>query len=396
MKTKLLQTALLSSLLFFSACSEDKKQTQQKQIPDLPVQTITIKHQNIPIWMPYTGKTQASSTQEVRARVSGILEEIYYKDGQNVKKGQKLFKIEQADYIAALDTAKAKKRRNKASLKLALADVNRYKPLVAEGLSPRVTLEQYEAQVETLKADLTSDDAKIRQAELELSYTIIKAPIDGQASRRLVDIGNLVGKGEATVLTTINKTDPLYAYFSPSEEDFQKIRKFKDKDVLQAYITLNYQSEMLKNESALGFVNFSDNSINPNTSTISMRAEIPNANNSVLPGTFVYVNVFVTDRFKLAGVLPEVIFEDQRGKFVYVVDEKLTAQKKYIEIIFESRYFSLLKEGSLKDGEKVIVNALLRLKPNIKVKTTDMTGTKGISAIIKDNNLIPTLDKAKK
>ena len=394
----MLKKALLGSMLLLSiiGCSEQKKEQVQKQAPALPVEVVTISERHIPIWMPYTGKTQASSSQEVRARVQGILEEIYYKDGDNVKKGQKLFKIEQTDYIATLNTAKAKKRRDTATLKLAQADVNRYKPLVKDGLAPRVTLEQYEAQVETVKADIASDDAAIKQAELELSYTIIKAPIDGQASRRLVDIGNLVGKNESTLLTTINNTDPLYAYFSPSEEDFQKIRKFKDKEVLDAYITFNYQSEALKKESKFGFVDFSDNTVDPSTSTISMRAEIPNADNSVFAGTFVYVNVFVTEQFKLVGVPPEVISEDQRGKFVFVADEQNMAHKKYIEPVYESRFFTLLKKGSLEDGDKLIINALLRLKEKLLVQPTDVTDTKGIDAVIKENNLIPTLPKEMK
>ena len=394
----MLKKALISSaiVLSFLACGEKKQEQAQKQVQALPVQTITVKERHIPIWMPYTGKTQASSSQEVRARVSGILEEIYYKDGQNVKKGQKLFKIEQTDYIAALNTAKAKKTRDLATLKLAQADVNRYKPLVKDGLAPRVTLEQYEAQVATVQADISSDNAAIEQAKLELSYTVVKAPIDGQASRRLVDIGNLVGKNESTLLTTINNTDPLYAYFSPSEEDFQKIRKFKDQDVLQAYITFNYQSEVLKKESKFGFVDFSDNTVDPTTSTISMRAEIPNADNSVFPGTFVYVNVFITKQFELIGVPPEVIFEDQRGKFVFVVNEKNLAEKKYIQTIIESRFFTLLKKGSLADGDKVIINALLRLKENLLVEATDMSETKGIDAVIKENNLIPTIPETMK
>ncbi len=383
-------------LLAFAGCGEEKKQQEQKTVPALPVEIITIKERNVPIWMPYTGKTQASSSQEVRARVQGILEEIYYKDGDNVKKGQKLFKIEQTDYLASLNTAKAKKARNLATLKLAQADVNRYKPLVKDGLAPRVTLEQYEAQVATIQADLASNDAEIKQAELELSYTIIKAPIDGQASRRLVDVGNLVGKGEATILTTINNNHPMYAYFSPSEEDFQKIKKFKDRDVMEAYITFDYQSELLKNMSKLGFVNFSDNTVDPGTSTVSMRAEIPNEDNSVFPGTFVHVNIFVTERFKLVGVPPEVISEDQRGQFVYVVSEQNTAHKKYIEPVYESRFFTLLKKGSLDDGDKVIVSALIRLRENLPLKITDVTATKGIDAVIKDNHLIPELPEKKK
>ncbi len=386
---------MLGTLLLFSGCSETKQEMERKAPPPLPVEIITIKKQHIPIWMQYTGKTQASSSQEVRARVTGILEEIYYKDGAYVKKGQKLFKIEQDDYIAALDAAKAKKRRDLAALRLAKADVDRYKPLVKDGLAPRVTLEQFEAQVESFKADIVSDDASIRQAELELSYTIVKAPIDGQASRRLVDVGNLVGKSEATLLTTVNNTDPLYAYFAPTEEEFQKIAQFRSQDVLKAYIEVNYSSAALKAERKFGYVDFSDNTVDPMTSTVSMRAQIPNANHSVFPGTFVYVNVFVTDKFELIGVPPQILFEDQRGEFLYILDNEDKAVRVYIKPVYESRFFALLKEDTLKDGDRVIVNGLLRLKPGLKVAPTDVTDVKGLDAVLKKNNLIPTLPTEK-
>jgi multidrug efflux system membrane fusion protein len=210
----------------------------------------------------------------------------------------------------------------------------------------------------------------------------------------MVDVGNLVGKNESTLLTTINNTDPLYAYFAPSEEDFQKIAKFRKQDVMQAYINLNYQSEILKNEPIFGHVDFTDNTVNSNTSTVSMRAEVPNTDHTVLPGTFVYVNVFITDAYELIGIPPQVIFEDQRGKYVYTVGQDQTAQRVYISSILDSRFFVLLKkDGGLKDGDKIIINALLRLKPGVKVIPTDMTQTKGLDAVLKANNLIPALPK---
>ena len=384
----------ISTLLMLAGCSE-QKQEAPREAPALPVEVVSVFHKNIPIWLQYTGKTEASSSQEVRARVSGILEEVYYADGEDVKKGQKLFKIEQDKYIAALDAAKANKTRNLATLKLAQADVNRYKPLVDEGLAPRATLEAYEAQVATSKADISSDDASIKKAELERSYTIIKAPIDGQASRRLVDIGNLVGKNESTVLTTIKNTNPLYAYFAPSEEDFQKISRFRKQDIMDAYIEIDYQSKALKTERIFGKVNFSDNKVDPTTSTVSMRAEIPNDKNLIFPGTFVYVNVFVTDQFNLMGVPPQVLFEDQRGKYLYVLDDKSTAQRVYVKTIYDSRFFVLLEKDSLKDGDKIIINALMRLKPGVKVAPTDMTETKGLAAVLKENNLIPSMPAEK-
>ena len=376
-------------LLALAGCGEQKKAPAVKEAPPLPVEVVTIENKNIPIWMAYTGKTKASSSQQVRARVTGILEKIYYKDGDHVTKGQKLFKIEQTDYIAELELQKAKKIRDLAALKLALADVKRYEILAREGHASQAILETYQAKAETYAADIKYDDAKIKQAELMLSYTIVTAPIEGQTSRRLVDIGNLVGKNESTLLTTINKVDPLYAYFAPSEEDFQRIIQFHSSEVMDAYIDLNYQSQSLKTRRIFGSVTFSDNAVDPGTSTISMRVEVPNKDKSIFPGTFVYVNIFVTDKIPFIGVPPQVIFEDQQGRFVYVVDNKNTAQRVYIKPVYETRYYVLMKLDTLKEGDKVIINGLMRLKPDLKVNPVDVTDSKGIEAIIKANNLDP-------
>jgi RND family efflux transporter MFP subunit len=376
-------------LLALGGCGEQKKAPAAKEAPPLPVDVVTIENKNVPIWMPYTGKTKASSSQQVRARVSGILEEIYYEDGDHIEKGQKLFKIEQTDYIAELKRQKAKKARDLAALKLALADVKRYEILAKEGHASQSTLESYQAQAEAYAADIKYADAKIEQAELMLSYTIVTAPIAGQASRRLVDIGNLVGQNESTLLTTINKVDPLYAYFAPSEEDFQRIAQFHSSEVMDAYIDLNYQTKSLKARRIFGTVTFSDNTVDPGTSTISMRVEVPNKDKAIFPGTFVYVNVFVTDSIPFIGVPPQVIFEDQQGRFVYVVDDENTAQRVYIKPLYETRFFVLMKLDTLKEGDRVIINGLMRLKPDLKVSPTDVTDSKGIEAIIKINNLNP-------
>ena len=164
---------------------------------------------------------------------------------------------------------------------------------------------------------------------------------------------------------------------------------------MDAYIEVNYQSKGLKANPLFGHVDFSDNIVDPTTSTISMRAEIPNPKRAIFPGTFVYVNIFVTDRIKFMGVPPQVIFEDQNGYYLYKVDSEDRAQRVYIEPVFESRFFSLFKEGSLKSGDKVIVNALMRLKPGLSVAPEDVTDFKGIDAVIRLNNLIPNVSKEK-
>ena len=382
---KFLNPLLFVSLLLFTACSDEKPKVVKKKAPPLQVNTITVKKEPIAIWKQFTGITKASSDQEVKARVSGVLEEIYFEDGQQVQKGQKLFKIEQAEYLASLNAVKAKKAQDEASLKLALADVARYKPLVEEGLAPRATLEKYQAQLSGLEAAIAGDIAQISKAELELSYTIVKAPISGRVSARRVDVGNLVGEGESTLLTTIIKTNPLYAYFSPSNNDAKMFQKYRNKERPDAFIEVQ---GAMKNIRLDGHVDFQNNVVDPLTSTITMRATIDNPEAKIIPGTFVYVNLFINDKYSFLMIPPEIIFTDQLGTYVYTVDDNSTVKRVDIKTDYSTKYYVSAKEG-LKDGDKVIVSALVKLKSGRKVIASDVTDSRGIKAILEDNRLIP-------
>ncbi|MDQ7045602.1 MAG: efflux RND transporter periplasmic adaptor subunit [Sulfurimonas sp.] len=382
---RLFNTLLFLLFIFLSGCSEEQKLVVKKEAPPMDVNVIQVKKEAVSIWKQYTGTTKASSDQEVRARVSGVLEKIYFKDGELVKKGDKLFKIEQAKYISLLNSAKAKKAVDEASLRLALADAARYKPLVDEGLAPRATFEKYQAQVAGLKASIAGDVAEINKAKLELSYTIIKAPISGKMSARRIDIGNLVGQGEATLLTSITKIDPLYAYFSPSQDDVRLFKKYRNKDKPYAYIELDGSRENIRLD---GFVDFENNTVDPLTSTITMRATIKNADYSILPGSFVYVNLFINDKYEFLMLPPEVILRDQLGKFVYVVDENSKVKRVDVTTDYATKYYVSVKSG-LKDGDRVIVSSLVKLKKSMSVQAHDVTDAQGIQAVLKKHNLIP-------
>jgi len=379
------QALLLTSLILFSGCADEKKTVHKKELPPLEVQTITVKREPVPIWKRYTAMTKASSDQDVRARVSGILEKRYFKDGQLVKKGQKLFKIEQSEYIAILNAAKAKKEQDEASLSLAIADVNRYKPLVEEGLAPRATLEQYQAKRAGLKAAISGDIAQIDKAKLQLSYTVITAPISGRVSARYLDVGNLVGQGESTLLTKIVKIDPIYAYFSPSQKDFRLFQKYKNKKNSYAFIEVADSIEKIRLD---GYVDFANNTVDSLTSTITMRATINNKESKILPGTFVYLNLFINDTYKFMMIPPEVIFSDQLGDYVYIIDKSSKLKRADIKKGYATKYYASAETG-LKDGDKVVVSALMKLKSGVVVKMTDVTDKQGIQAILKNNNLIP-------
>jgi RND family efflux transporter MFP subunit len=377
------------SLLFLSGCGEEKKAKATKAPPPLNVETVTVEKKKFPLWMQYTGMTKAVSSQEIRARVSGRLEKRFFEDGAYVKEGDKLFLIEQAQYQSNLDAAKSRKEKDQAALALSKADVKRYQPLVKEGLAARSTLEQYEAKRDALIASIAADDAAIQNAELELSYTIITAPISGHASARRVDVGNLVGYGESTLLTTIVQTDKIYTYFSPSERDTQRLYRFRSRKELPAFIEVRGQGEdVFKRKRLDGVVDFSNNTVDPLTSTVTMRAIIDNKDKTVYPGTFVYINVFVTDQFDFIMVPPQAILEDQLGKFVYTVDANNTAKRTSVKINITTRYYTGISSG-LKDKDKVVISGLVKVQDGRLLAPEDMSETKGIDAVAKKYDLIP-------
>jgi len=387
-KNKLLRCAIfLIPLLIFNGCSEDKKQQDTtKKIVPLKVQTITVQKKPIPLWTRYTGRTKASNKQEVISRVSGILEKRYIKDGEYVKSGQKLFKIQQDEYIALLQVKTAKLQEDEASLKLADINVARYTPLAEEGLAPRATLESYQAESAKLKALIEGDKADIKKAKLNLSYTIIKAPISGKVSARRVDVGNMVDAKSSQVLTTIVKTDPIYAYFSPSQIDVMMFDKLSTEKKPYSFVEIETPFGVNRYD---GFVDFSDNVVDPLTSTITMRATINNQKNELLPGSFVHVNIFITDKKEFIMIPPHVILNDQLGKYVYIVDKDNKAKRVDIKTGYRTKYYASVTEG-LKDQDKVIVSSLIKIKPKQEVKYIDVTQKEGIDTILKENKLIPS------
>ena len=376
----ILLTAIMLLLPIAGFC-KDKKAAMAPEKPALPVEVIVVKKEPIPIWLEFTGKTEASKRVEVRARVTGVLEKVLFKEGALVKKGEPLFEIEKESYQDDLRQAQAKRKRDQATLDLATANVKRFEPLVAEGLAPRLTLEEYQAKRNELLATLEGNDAVIRTAKLNLSYTTVRAPISGLISRLQVDVGNVVGFGEKTVLTTMVSDDPMYAYFRPTEEEFQIMRKFASKEVLDARVRVPSQLSVIKREPFTGKVDFADNRIDSMTGTITKRVSVANPEHQLLEGTFVYAEIFLTDQISFLMVPPHVVLEDQQGSFLYVVDEKNQAQRINVNRGFEGRHYLEIKEG-LDDGAQVIISALTKLRPGMSVTAKDTTATKGVMAIM--------------
>lgn len=367
MKKYLFMPLFISTLFLFVGCEKKKEEVKQepkKQI--LEVKVHTMKKQAYPIWVDFSGKTEAFKSVEVISRVNGELKKIFFQAGSQVKKGDILFKIDDSQYKAVLEQKNAAMEKNIASLNLAIANVKRYKPLVEKGLAPREKLDELIASQKQLQATVDADRASIKQAKLDVQYTSVKASIDGQIGKELVDVGNLVG-ATSTVLANIVDASTLHVNFSPSAKEVSLIKQYKSEKnpSVKVYLEDNENIELQGN------IDFIDNTTNVKTGTVQMRAKIDNSKNIVFPGTFVRLKLFISDKIPFLAIHPDMVGQNQLGSFVYVVNTQNKLEKRKIEIDYSNRDFAIAKSG-LVEGDRVVVSETTKLKEALEVKALEV------------------------
>jgi len=166
------------------------------------------------------------------------------------------------------------------------------------------------------------------------------------------------------------------------------MQHYRSRDKMEAWLSVPSDNTDFKRARLHGYVDFTDNTTDPTTSTVTMRATMPNPDTAILPGTFVYVDVFVTDKIPFIMLPPQVVFEDQQGKFVYTVGDNGKAQRTGVKVGLSSRYYVQIDEG-LEPGQRVVVSGLMKVRAGMKLAPTDVTDTQGVFAVLKRNRLLP-------
>lgn len=352
---------------FISGCeSKDEQKSIKKVVQKVDVDVYSIKEETYPIWIDFSGKTEAYKDVSVVSRVSGELQKIYFKAGDRVTKGQVLFKIDDSEYKAILDQKKATMAKNQASLELAQATFNRYEPLVAKDLVAREKLDELRANVKQYKAIVDADKAVVKQAKLNVKYTEVKASVDGLVAQEAISIGNLV-TASSTSLTRIVNADRLYVNFSPSADEVSIIKKYRSEIKPAVVVKLNHKTDVkLK-----GKIDFIDSATNVTTGTVNMRAVLENEENIILPGSFVEIALFLTDKIPAIAVHPNTIGQNQLGTFVYFVNSENKIQTKQITLKYSNNDLAIVNSG-LSAGDKVIVSDTTRLRNNILVNPKEV------------------------
>lgn len=319
-----------------------------------PPPAVTVAHplaKKITNWDEYSGRFQAVQMVEVRPRVSGFIDQLHFKDGQTVKAGDLLFTIDPRPFELALESAKAEVARANAQVELAATEVERARPLVRSGAVTERDFDQRAANLSVARAALQAAQAAMRNAELNLEWTKVTAPIDGRISDRKVDAGNLVngGSGSTTLLATIVTIDPIHFLFEVSETDFLRYSRMAESGQRQSSReTGNPVRIRLSDEDKFsheGRMDFVDNALNARSGTLRGRAVVDNKNGLLQPGLFGRLQLFGGD---VNGLLvpDSAVVSDQARKIVFTVGEDGIIKPKQVTL------------GALDGGLRVVLSGL--------------------------------------
>ena len=361
----MLRVTALLLLATIAACGRSETTAEP---PPLEVSVAPVSPSKIPIYLEHVGATEAVNTVEVRARVRGVLEQVLFKEGADVRQGDLLFVIEPAPYRAALDKAKGDLARAQATLERSQADYDRAAELARQQVASQADLDHARASRNEASASVQSLRAALEQAELDLGYTEVRAPISGRIGRILVTQGNLVGGSEQTVIATIVQLDPIHVYFSPSERerlDVLRLRKegrYVPRDEIEVRAVLADGSEYPQ----LGKLDFVDNTVDPSVGTVRVRAVFPNPDKMLLPGEYTSLRVLVGRDVPVLLVPAQAILEEQGGSSVFVVTAAGTVEARTI-VAGATSGSSRGVEAGLEAGEQVVTDNLGKLRPGAKV-----------------------------
>lgn len=342
-------------------------------------------------YLEFTGTTRAFEEAEVRARVSGFLESMHFTPGTEVKEGDLLFVIDPREYEAGLDAANAEVKSADAQLQRAEIELARAKKLFEQKAGAEAEVVKWRGERDVAEAAVVHAEAKLKRARLDLSYTRVKALISGRVSRNYVDLGNLVGEGEPTLLTTVTRFDPMYAYFNLNERDLLKVlamyrEKTKEKNVDPATKS-GREAKIpiflgLANEEGYphkGMYDFAESSVDRGTGTLQLRGVFPNPGRSpvLLPGLFTRLRLPIDKRANALLVTERAIGADQSGRYLLAVNSEDVVEKRLIRMGRLVDGLRVIEEG-LQPGEWVVVTGLERARPGAKVslERTDMASFK--------------------
>ncbi|WP_444939999.1 efflux RND transporter periplasmic adaptor subunit [Microbulbifer sp. EKSA008] len=342
------------SALVLAGCNSDAPSGQQPPPPAVEVAQVSAG--NTTLWRSFTGRVAAPETVELRPRVSGYIDKVSFAEGTLVKQGDVLFTIDPRPYQARERAARADLARVRSDLSYSEKQAGRAKQLLN---SKAISREEYDRRIasrDSARAALSAAEAALENAQLDLQYTEVKAPISGRVSRALVTQGNLAN-ADSTLLTTLVSVDPMYVYFESDEQTFAKGRDLLNSGQKPA-VRIGLAGEQGYPHS--GELDFIDNRLNSHTGTIQFRAVVNNRDGFFRPGQFARVEMPIEEVSQAVLINSKAVLTDQDRRYVYIVNDSNVTEKRPVVAGQRQGDLVVIRSG-LEPGEKIVVNGLQKI-----------------------------------
>jgi multidrug efflux system membrane fusion protein len=381
---------VLGAALLTGACGGE---TVQRQAPEVTVAQPVLRP--VQAYADFTGTTRAVESADIRARVGGVLRQQLFEPSDMVDEGEVLFIIEQDQYEAARDEAAAGLRSAVADSALKESNLERVRIAIETNAVSRQDLDRAQAERDAAVAAVLGARARLARAQLDYDYTMVRTPIAGQVGRRLVDPGNLVGYGEQTLLTTVNRMKPIHVYFNaPEWAVLEMLRRMEQArgELVERDVSVSDEEEAAellddanrRLEEAVvkvlvgtaadgdrfpfeGYIDFIGNTVDPSTGTIELRAVFENEDRQLFPGLFVRVRVISVQAEERLLVNERALGTDIGGKYLFVLGEGDVVERRYVTVGQPQPDGRVVVEDGLEAGETYISDGLLRARPGLPV-----------------------------
>ena len=364
-----LTACALATSLALVGCSKDPKESQpagaQQQMPPTEVGVLVAQPQSIEQSVELSGRTTAYEISQVRPQTSGVVLKRLFAEGSYVREGQALYEIDSNSNRATVDNAKAAIARAEANLGVLRVKEGRYRQLVGSNAISKQEYDDIVAQVRLAEADLNANRATLRNAEINLGYSIVRAPISGQTNRSTVTVGALVTANQEAPLVTIQRLDPIYVDINQSSAELLRLRQQLSQGSLNSSnnTKVKLKLEDGSNYPVEGRLAFSDASVNPETGTVTLRAIIPNSDYLLLPGMFVNASI-VQGEVPNAYLIPQAaLTRTPTGQaMAMLVNAKGVVEPRPVTTTGSQGNQWIVTEG-LNPGDRVIVDGIAKVKP---------------------------------
>jgi len=352
---------IIAAALLLTACSG--KAAPPMTQPPIPVLAADAAQKDVPVEIRAIGNVEAYSTVNVKSLIAGEITKVGFNEGQEVKKGQLLFTIDQRPLLTQLKQAEANLARDTVSAANADVEAKRYGELVGRGMVSKEQADQFRTQADSLNGTVDADKALIDGVKVQLGYTKIYSPLDGLTGSLGVNEGNVVKANDTPYLVVINQTRPIYVTFSIPEGDLPAVRKRMREGGLKVEARIKGDD----GASPVGTVSFIDNAVDVNTGTIKLKATFDNADKRLWPGQFVDT-VMTLSTVKAATTVPsQAVQTGQQGQFIFIIKPDLSVEQREVTTGVEYKGETVVEKG-IAPGEKVVTDGQLRLIPGSKVE----------------------------